>query len=324
MEKTVLVVLPAEERHKEKLERAGAGCRFIYSEAPDDDMIAAADVIIGNVDAEKIKASERLAFMQLNSAGADAYIKPGVLSSRTVLANATGAYGKAVAEHTFAVMLMLQKKLHLYRDAQNRSAWVDEGMVTSISDATVLVVGLGDIGLHFARMAKALGARVIGVRRQESRCPEGIDEICTVERLDEALPRADVVASFLPGTAATNHLYTAKRFELMKDTALFLNSGRGSAVAPEVLYGALTGGQIAAAGIDVTEPEPLPKESPLWQLPNLVITPHISGSYHLAETFERIVDIAAYNLAAHLSGGALKNVVDLKTGYRRRQPEEPL
>ncbi|MGF0033530.1 D-2-hydroxyacid dehydrogenase [Bariatricus sp. SGI.154] len=317
--KRVLVVLPVQERHKEKLEKAGEGCIFTYSPVKEvtEDMIAEAEIIIGNAPAAKIGASDRLELLQLNSAGADQYIKPGILSDKTILTNATGAYSKAVAEHMFAMMFMLQKKLHLYRDAQAKAQWTDEGTVCSITDATVLVVGLGDIGLHFARMAKALGAYTIGVKRRISECPEGVDELYTTDQLDEVLPRADVIVSFLPGTKATYHIYTKERFALMKKNALFLNGGRGNAVDADVLYEVLGGHQIAAAGIDVTEPEPLPSEHPLWSLANVMITPHISGQYHLPETFERVVDISAENLSAYLNDRPLRNIVDFTTGYKK-------
>lgn len=317
MEKKVLVVLPVQERHKEKLEAAGEGCCFTYSSPKEvtEAMIAEAEIIIGNVPAVKIGASDRLELLQLNSAGADQYIKPGILSDKTILTNATGAYSKAVAEHMLAMMFMLLKKLHLYRDAQARAKWTDEGTVGSITDATVLVVGLGDIGLHFARMAKALGAYTIGVKRRMSPCPDGVDELYTTDQLDAVLPRADVIVSFLPGTKATYHIYTKGRFELMKKDAIFLNGGRGNAVDSNVLYEALSQHQIAAVGIDVTEPEPLPSEHPLWRLANVMITPHISGQYHLPETFERVVDISVGNLAAYLNGQPLQNIVDFTTGY---------
>lgn len=317
MEK-VLVALPVQERHIKKLEQAGAGCEFTYV-LPGQvtrEQIAEANVIVGNVPAGLIRASDKLKLLQLNSAGADDYIKPGVLSEKTILTNATGAYSKAVAEHAFALMFMLQKKLHLYRDAQRKGEWSDAGTVVSISDATVLVVGLGDIGLYFARMAKALGARVIGVKRRPGACPPEVDELYTTEMLDELLPRADVIASFLPGTGGTHHIYTIERFEAMKPTAFFINCGRGGAVASQVLWEALDRKLIAGAGIDVTELEPLPADSPLWRLDRLVITPHVSGYYHLPETFERIIDIAAENLAAFLGGRACRNIVDMQTGYK--------
>lgn len=317
--KNVLVLLPVEARHREKIEAAGPGCNFVYCNKKEvsPEAVKEADIIIGQVKADMIGASEKLEWLHLESAGTDAYIKPGVLSEKTVLTNSSGAYNKAVAEHAFALTLMLQKKLYLYRDEQKKCRWSDHGPVSSLTDATVAVVGLGDIGLHYARLVKAMGARVVGVKRRMSACPEGVDEIVMTQDLDSVLPRADVVTSILPNTPATRHMYTDERFDLMKDTAFFVNCGRGNAVASEVLYRALTEHRIAAAAMDVAEVEPLPADSPLWGVENLVITPHISGGFHLPETFERIVDIAAENLSAYLEGRPLRNVIDFATGYKK-------
>lgn len=319
MPNSILVVIPAQESHKKLLEAAAPDANFIYStpKTVTPEQVRDADVIVGNVPAAMIAASPKLKLLQLNSAGTDAYIKPGVLAPQTVLTNATGAYGKAVAEHLFAMGLAIQKKLHLYRDDQNACVWGDEGTVSSISDATVLVVGLGDIGTHFARMAKALGAYTIGVKRRASAPIEGVDEIALTEDLDKLLPRADIVASFLPGTGATRGMYNAERFQLMKPTAIFLNGGRGGAVDTDALVAALENGTIFAAGLDVTDPEPLPADHPLWKVRNAVVTPHISGGFHLPETFERIVGIAARNLAHFTAGESFENEVDFTTGYRK-------
>ena len=317
--KKVLCALPVEERHKEKLEKAGKGCEFTYvlPKEVTEEQIRSAEIILGCVPAGMIKASEKLELLQLSSAGADPYIVKGVLAEKTILTNATGAYSKAVAEHGFASALMLQKKLHLYRDVQKTGVWSDFGTVTSMADATVLVVGLGDIGRHFARLCKAMGAYVIGVKRRPSSKPDCADELYTMEHLDELLPRADVIFSILPGTKEVYHLYNKDRFAKMKKAAIFINDGRGGAVDAEALYEALTEGKISAAAIDVTEPEPLPKDHKLWQLDNLLLTPHVSGFYHLPETFERIVNIAADNLERFLTGRELKNIVDFETGYKK-------
>ena len=317
--KKVLCALPVEERHKEKLEKAGKGCEFTYvlPKEVTEEQIRSAEIILGCVPAGMIKASEKLELLQLSSAGADPYIVKGVLAEKTILTNATGAYSKAVAEHGFASALMLQKKLHLYRDVQKTGVWSDFGTVTSMADATVLVVGLGDIGCHFARLCKAMGAYVIGVKRRPSSKPDCADELYTMEHLDELLPRADVIFSILPGTKEVYHLYNKDRFAKMKKAAIFINDGRGGAVDAEALYEALTEGKISAAAIDVTEPEPLPKDHKLWQLDNLLLTPHVSGFYHLPETFERIVNIAADNLERFLAGRELKNIVDFETGYKK-------
>ena len=317
--KNVLVLLPVEARHKEKLEAAGAGCRFVYSD-PDSvtaEQVRAANIILGLPKADMIRASKNLEWLQLASAGTDPYIVPGVLDEKTVLTNATGAYSKAVSEHAFALTLMLTKKLHLYRDEQLNRRWSDHGAVSSLSDSTVAVVGLGDIGRAYARLVKAMGAYVIGVKRRAGDCPDCVDELVMTQDLDTVLPRADVVMSILPNTMETHCIYTDERFDLMKDSAVFINCGRGNAVSAEVLYRALSEHKIAAAGVDVTETEPLPADSPLWELENLVITPHISGGFHLAETFERIVDIAAGNLTAFLKGEKLRSEVDFTTGYAK-------
>ena len=318
--KTVLCMLPVEQRHKEKLERAGgAECSFVYvgEHGATAEDIAAANIILGMPEPELINASENLELLQLNIAGADRYVKPGVLAPKTKLTNSTGAYSKAVAEHGAAMLFMLQKKLHLYRDAQGKHEWTDFGTVTSITDATVVIVGLGDIGCHFATIVKALGAHVIGVKRRASAKPDCVDELYTMEKLDEVLPSADVVFSVLPGTPATTHLYTAERFDLMKPSAIFINCGRGASVENSVLYDAVKNGKIASVAIDVSEVEPLPPDSPLWSLDNLVITPHVSGYYHLPYTFERIVDIAAENLGRFMRGEELMNIVDFTTGYKK-------
>ncbi len=304
---------------KKKLALAGSGCQIRYADPKQvtEEELEDAEIVIGNFPVSVLKKSPALKWVQLNSAGADAYIVPGALPDGTVLTNATGAYGKSVAEHTLAVMLALQKNIHLYRDEQRARNWKDFGQVASVSSSTVLVVGLGDIGMSFAKMVKSLGARVIGIRAHKSTAPEWVDAVYTTDELESVLPEADYVVSFLPGNRRTYHFYTRERFALMKKTAVFLNSGRGTAVDPEVLFDVLRAHVIAAAGIDVTDPEPLPEESLLWSLPNLLITPHVSGGNHLSDTMDRIVDIAAENLKAYLSGLPMKNVVDFETGYKK-------
>ncbi len=315
--KRILVTLPVTEQHKRRLEETVTDCSFVYVPLSKVtiDMVQNSEIIVGNVPASYINSSGTLELLQLNSAGADAYILPGVLSSNTILTNATGAYGKAVAEHMFGMMLCLQKKLHLYRDDRMNGEWNDYGTVTSISDATVTVIGLGDIGLYFAQMAKALGAYVIGIKRRKSDCPKQADELHLIEEIDEIIPRSDVIVSFLPNTPATYHLYNTEFFSKMKETGIFLNGGRGSAVDQDALLAAIRKSEIYAAGLDVTDPEPLPKEHPLWKEKNAMITPHVSGAYHLPETLDKIVEIAATNIENYLTGKELRNIIDFETGY---------
>ena len=321
--KNILIALETGEKERAALrqaaEAAGVACEFVFTTHTEatEEQIAQACFILGNVPPKKIAASEKLDVLQLFSAGADPYMPKGVLSERTVLCNATGAYGQAVSEHAFAMTLMLIKKLHLYRSSQLSCRWEDRGMVGSLAGSTVLVVGLGDIGLSYARLVKAMGARVIGVKRRSSPCPEGVDELVLTEEIDRVLPQADVVMSVLPSTKETACFYTEERFRAMKNSAVFVNCGRGNAVSHEVLLRALQNGEIAAAAIDVCETEPLGSDSPLWLEEKLVITPHVAGNFHHSSIYEGVISIALENLTNYLTGKPLRNVVDLSTGYKR-------
>ena len=315
----VLVTIPVNETHKKELASKAGEAKLVYtlSDKVTAKDVADAEVIIGNVPAALLTEAKELRWLQLNSAGADAYIKPGVMPEGAALTNATGAYGLALSEHMLAQLLAMMKKLYPYYDNQKEGLWKDEGCVHSIYGATVLVVGLGDIGGSFARRMKALGAYVIGMRRRSNVIPDYADEMASLDELDEVLGRADIVASSLPGTEATKHLFDKKRFAAMKKGAYFLNIGRGTAVVSADLCAAVKNGQLAGAAVDVTDPEPLPADDPMWKVPGLYITPHISGQYHLAATLDNIVHIAAQNLAAFLKNQPLRNEVDFTTGYKK-------
>ena len=317
--KTVLFLIPIGSERKQELRERYPECELVFEKprTVTAGQIRAADVLIGFPDPSMINASERLAFLQLSSSGADAYVKPGVLRPGTLLASVTGAYGQAVGEHAFAMTWELLKKLHLYRDDQAREIWGDRGQVGTLRGATVLVVGLGDIGSEYAGLCKAVGARVIGVKRRPSPCPDCVDELWLTEDIDRLLPEADVVCTVLPGTDKTYHLFNAERFAAMKPGSIFINCGRGTAFDADALVEALQNGPIAAAGTDVTEIEPLPAGHPLWKQPNMVITPHISGGYHLPGTQVRIEEICLGNLDAFLRGGEIRNVIDFRTGYKK-------
>lgn len=324
-EEKIVVVLPLEEEHKKKFEEiaktAGEGKTSLLFTTPDcltEADLANATATIGNINPMLLKSAEHLKWVQLNSAGTDGYLVPGVLPEGTVVTNATGAYGLAIAEHMLGTTLALMKRFPAYLRQQEQEIWKDCGPVTSIYGSTCLVVGMGDIGSEYAMRMKAMGSHVIGIRRTTSDKPEYVDEIYTLDQLEECLGRADIVAASLPGTKETYHMFDEKRLAAMKDGAIFINVGRGSAVDSSALAKALRSGKLFGAGIDVTEVEPLPKESELWSLENLLITPHVSGGYHLRETLERIIGISLYNMDAYLHGTPMKSVVDFSTGYRKR------
>ena len=331
-EKRALVTIPTGERHRNLLQQAAPGWEFRFRGT--DTLVCApqealpgqpvtqedvdwAQVILGNVPAAMLHGSPALEWLQTNSAGVEPYIQPGVLAGDTLLTNATGAYGLAIAEHMLGMLLELFNKLELYRDAQKSGAWQSQGAVKAVYGSTVLVLGMGDIGGEFAARCKALGAKVIGVRRSPRPCPEYADEVHLLEDLDSLLPQADVVAITLPGTDATRGLMSRERLAKMKEGAVLLNVGRGFIVDTEALCDALERGHLSGAGVDVTDPEPLPPTHRLWNIPTAVVTPHISGFYHLRETHERIVGIFLENLRHFQAGEPLRNLVDFATGYRK-------
>lgn len=331
-EKRALVTIPTGERHRNLLQQAAPGWEFRFrgtdtlvcapQEALPGQPVTQEDVdwaqaILGNVPAAMLHGSPALEWLQTNSAGVEPYIRPGVLAGDTLLTNATGAYGLAIAEHMLGMLLELFKKLELYRDAQKSGAWQSQGAVKAVYGSTVLVLGMGDIGGEFAARCKALGAKVIGVRRSPRPCPEYADEVHLLEDLDSLLPHADVVAVTLPGTDATRGLMSRERLAKMKEGAVLLNVGRGFIVDTEALCDALERGHLSGAGVDVTDPEPLPPTHRLWNIPTAVVTPHISGFYHLRETHERIVGIFLENLRHFQAGEPLRNLVDFATGYRK-------
>ncbi|OAA89359.1 D-2-hydroxyacid dehydrogenase [Clostridium coskatii] len=314
----ILVVIPLNEDEKERLQTKMPEAEYIYISTKEVtiELVKSADIIIGNVPPEYIKESKKLKWLQLNSAGTDGYCEPGVIPEGAYLTNATGAYGLAISEHMLGMLLEIKKKLNLYYINQKKHLWKDEGNVTSIEGSTTLVVGLGNIGGNFARKMKALGSYTIGIKRTKGQKPEYIDELYTMEALDELLPKANIVALSLPGTKDTYHLFNRDKFNLMRKDAIILNVGRGSCICTEDLCDALENGIISGAGLDVTEPEPLPIEHRLWDTPGVIITPHISGFFHLPETLRRIVNISIENLEHFKKREPLKNIVDFKTGYR--------
>lgn len=334
----ILVSIPVEETHMRQLREAAPRCDFRFrdgfglsSMGPDElplqnavelepltqEDVDWADVILGHVKAHFLHGSEKLKWLQTDSAGVEAYLKPGVLAPGTLLTNATGAYTVALSEHMLAMTLAVLKKLELYRDVQRQGRWESLGAVQSIYGSTVLILGMGDTGGAFGKQCKALGARVIGVRRTDAAKPDYADEVHLIRDLDQLLPEADIVAVTLPGTEATRGLLDRRRIGLMKRGAVLLNTGRGYIVDTEALCDALECGALAGAGVDVVEPEPLPAEHRLWQIPTAIVTPHISGGYHLKETHTRIVDIFTENLRRFLAEQPLKNQVDFATGYRK-------
>lgn len=316
--KDILVLLPMQDKHRKLLENAAPGAivRMVRRRELQDSEISNAQVIIGNLEPEQLAKVKSAHLLQLNSAG----VPPYYLSVKetlpgAVLCCASGAYGEAIAEHALAMLLMLMKRLHLYRDDQPTGAWADHGNVKTVAGMNVLVVGLGDIGGQFARLCNALGATVRGIRRRSGPAPVGVEAVYTQADLHEQLAWAEAVLLSLPETEDTRSVLDQGAFASMQKGTYVLNVGRGSAIDQSALMKALDDGIVAGAGLDVTTPEPLPSESPLWHHKNVLITPHVSGGLHAQRTHDSIFAIAAHNISA-LPEGPFRSRVDFTSGYR--------
>ena len=243
--------------------------------------------------------AKKLKFIQSISAGIDQYDKDVLRAHGIRLANAAGVNANAVAEHAIALILALKRHLHTGRDNQASKHW--RGMISEIAaredelaGKTLLIVGLGRIGARLAKLAKAFDVRVVGIRRDPARGAEGAAAVYGHERLPELLGSADIVVLACPLNPQTENLIDARALSLMKPSAHLINVARGRVVDEDALIRALQEKRLAAAGIDVTREEPLPATSPLWAMPNVLITPHTAGETQAYE--DRVIDLLLANL----------------------------
>ena len=306
----ILVTVPINDAHRQRILSAAGDCPVIFGQPGEipPEKWREAHILFGNAPKDFLKNAPRLKWMQLNSAGADAYVAPGILPDDALLTTAVGAYGLSVSEHMLTMLMSMNRHFPQYEINQTRGLWKEEGQVRSIEGSVILCLGCGNIGGDFARKVKALGAYTIGVRRNVGNCPDYFDEMHPFSALDELLPRADVAAISLPLTPETKHLLNEKRLMLMKKDATILNIGRGPIVDTEALLKVMGQGRLFAC-LDVTDPEPLPPDHPLWTQDRVLITPHVAGRFFLPETLNRIVGIFCDNLKAYLAGQSLRNIM---------------
>jgi phosphoglycerate dehydrogenase-like enzyme len=294
---------------------------FCEDTDPTPEQLARADFLLGRPDPASLKQCKNLKLLQLWSAGADRYIH-GKVPQGVILATSGSSQGQAVSEHMLAMMLAMMKRVDVYSRNMIQGTWRDEGPARTIVNSTTLILGLGSIGVEFAWRIKALGSHVIGVRRVGTDKPDFVDELFLTDQIDQLLPRADFLVMFLPSTSATQNLMDRRRLCLMKNDAYILNGGRGSAIDQEALCDLMEAGKFAGAGLDVTDPEPLPPSHRLWKTPRVLISPHIAG-ISLSLTLDNVVKIGARNISAYLSGGEIMSEVDFSTGYRKLPEKLP-
>lgn len=309
MSEYILNLLPLKEGEREQFEALAPDAVHVYAgrRTVTPRQMAEATIIFGWPRAEELHNARSLKWLQTMWAGTDEYEGEGILPPGVIMTSSSGSNSLSVAEHMLASLMALCRRLPTYRDSQRSHRWEDEGVMKTIHEGTVLVVGAGHIGSTFAGMCRALGAHTVGLKRTVRGPVEGFDEVFPLDKLDELLPQADVVALTLPHNPQSAGLMNEARIALMKDDAIFLNAGRGSALDQDALGRAMQNGKLWGAALDVTVPEPLPEDSPLWDIPNLLITPHVAGGMRLEITRKRCIEIALDNLRRYLAGEPLMN-----------------
>lgn len=293
-----------------------AGHRVTYKNRMDitpQDM-SHTNIVLGNISLRHFAYAPNLEWVQLQTAGTDGYLKPGILAENVILTNVTGAFGESIAEYVLGGVLALKNHFHYYVRHQSLKKW-DRIPVTNLKGSTVVILGLGDIGREVAKRMKAMGTYVIAVKRRQSEKPDYVDELYYEEDFDKVIGRADVLVLTIPMYEGVRHIMDARRIAMMKKSAIFVNIARGGLVEEEALTAALQKGKIAGALLDVFEKEPLPEDSPLWYLENVILTPHNAGGFSSPMARERIGKIMIGNLERYLKGEPLTNVIDKKTGY---------
>lgn len=311
-------------------ELGAAGVDRLRPAFPDVEFIAAgggadqqaatrgADAYLGRIGRDAfLAAGASLRWVHSSGAGIETIAAiPELVESDVVVTNTRGGHAPAIAEHAFALLLALTRRVPDLVEDQRRHVWKRPevtGAMRELSGSTMVVVGLGKIGGAIATRAVAFGMEVIGVDLHPGERPAGVADVWGLDRLDEALARADVLDVAAPATPRTAGLIDARRIGLLAAGAIVIAISRGGIVDEAAIADALRDGRLAGAGLDVFAEEPLPADSPLWDVPNLLISPHCSGTSR--QTRERVWAITSENVRRFVAGEPLLNVCDKRAGF---------
>jgi phosphoglycerate dehydrogenase-like enzyme len=326
----MVVAYEITEEHLGRLRQAFPDIEFVHCKDDDElpNALRGAQALVGRFKPDLPLHYPELRWLQSISAGMDKFLIPELIDHDVVITNFSGVQAPNMAEHLVALMLVFARGLPRLMHNQVHGRWTsrppEEGpslpqtvfytpYTAELGKQTLAIAGLGDIGCELAWRASCLGMRVIGSKRRPVDAPKGVDRLYGPEDWREMLPEADHVAICLPLTNRTHQLFGAAEFKVMKPTSFIYNTSRGTIIDQDALIEALRNGDIAGAGLDVTTPEPLPPESPLWNLPNVVITCHTSGAS--PHTRDRGVEIVLENIRRFRDDRPMVNVVDKREGY---------
>ena len=315
MQEVILNLLPVTEEEKGEFAAIAPRAEHIYTRgsAVTAEELARATVIFGWPQPECLAQAKSLRWFQTMWAGTDEYA--GHIPAGAKFTSSSGSNQVSVAEHILASLLAVCRRLPVYRDSQRAHEWKDRGRMKCVRGSTVLVVGAGHIGSTFAAMCQGLGAHTLGLKRTVHGPVEGFDQVFPMERLDDLLPQADIVVLVVPHSPQTAGLMNEDRLRRMKEGAILISSGRGSVLDQAALAHVMGEGRLWGAALDVTTPEPLPQDSPLWDIPDLLITPHVAGNMSLGYTCDKDVEMFCEDLDNFAAGRPLLHLVDRKRGY---------
>jgi phosphoglycerate dehydrogenase-like enzyme len=280
--------------------------------------ITDADAYIGEIKPEEVRAGKNLKWVQIMSAGAERvlFLSGGndLRDSNIVLTNNKVVQGPEIADHAMAMLLMLSRRLNVYNANKQQELWQPRPFTgIELNGKTAVVIGVGGIGMQISQRAWAFGMKVIGVDPESIPFSPFINKVVKPDQLDEVIPEADVVFISAPHTPMSHKMVGAREFELMKKDAYFIAVSRGGLYDMNGLVKALDSKRLSGAGVDVVDPEPLPKGHPLWKFDNVVITPHIAGRSD--KDRERMVGTIKANIQRFVDGKPMINVVNKQKGY---------
>ena len=300
-----------------QLQQAAPHAKLVETAAASAREIAGADAAIGDCSAEVLSQAKQLQWIQWPAAGVERCVRqPAIHERHILLTNLQRTMGPSMAEHVIGMMLALSRHFEYFLREQEKAHWVKDEPRPEIADLggkTVLVVGLGGIGTEVARRAHALDMRVIATRASGRTGPDYVSYVGLPEELLKLAKEADFVVNCAPLTAQTTGIFNQEFFAALRPGSYFLSVGRGRSTVTADLVAALQSGRLAGAGLDVVDPEPLPGDSPLWKLPNVIITPHVSADTAVAEEMRDAVIVE--NLHRYAAGEPMISVVDVERGY---------
>jgi phosphoglycerate dehydrogenase-like enzyme len=272
----------------------------------------AAEVIYGSITPALLAAAGPLKWVHIAGAGVDRYVFPEMVRHPAVLTNSRGVAAVSIAEHAFALILAFTRALPLAFRNQQERRWAHTSLL-EIRGQTLGIVGFGNVGREVAKRAAGFDLRILAVDLHPVDPPDTVAHLWPRERLSDLFAEADIVVNCTPLTAKTEGMIGAEQFSRIKPSALFVNVSRGRVVDQEALIAALQSERIAGAALDVVYPEPLPPDSPLWQMPNVILTAHSATS---SQQFrQRLLDLFCENLRRYVAGEPLRNIVDKEAGF---------